>query len=174
MKERMNVHVITKMAMMLSLALVLSVVEAWMLPQGILPIPGWKLGLANIAILVTLYSVGKKEALGVAVLRSLILLALGGNVIGFSFSLIGGMAAWGIMTCLSEVKSVSIFGVSIAGAACHGLGQILVAILVTRTAYVIVYLPWLLLLGSFAGGIIAFLSIPVIKALDHFGNEMIQ
>ena len=65
---------ITKTSMMLALALVLSILEAWLLPRGILPIPGFKLGLANIAILVTLYSVGKKEALLVAVLRSLVIL----------------------------------------------------------------------------------------------------
>lgn len=174
MKRGMSSQMITKMAMMLALALVLSVLEAWLLPQGILPVPGLKLGLANIAILVTLYSVGKKEALGVAILRSLILLALGGNIVGFSFSLIGGIAAWSAMCMLSEAENVSIFGVSIGGAACHGMGQILIAILVTRTFYVVVYLPWLLLLGSFAGGIIAFLTIPIVKALDHFGNEMIQ
>ncbi len=165
---------LTKTAMMLSLALVLSVLEAWLLPQGILPIPGWKLGLANIAILVTMYSVGKREALAVAVLRSLLLLAFGGNVVGFSFSLIGGVAAWSTMCLLSQLRLVSIFGVSIGGAAMHALGQILVALFVTRTIYIVTYLPWLMVVSSFAGGVIAFLSVPVVKALDHFGNEMIQ
>lgn len=160
--------------MMLALALVLSVLEAWLLPQGILPIPGWKLGLANIAILVTLFAVGRKEALAVCVLRSLILLGFGGNPVGFAFSLVGGIAAWGTMCLLYNVKKVSIFGVSIAGAAAHALGQILVALFVTQTVYITVYLPWLTLASSFAGGIIAFLSIPVVKALDHIGNEMIQ
>ena len=59
---RRTAYDIAKTAMMLSLALVLSILEAWLLPRGILPIPGFKLGLANIAILVTLYGVGKKEA----------------------------------------------------------------------------------------------------------------
>ncbi|MBP5492444.1 MAG: Gx transporter family protein [Clostridiales bacterium] len=165
---------ITKMAMMLALALVLSILEAWLLPKGILPIPGLKLGLANIAILVTLYCVGKKEALAVAVMRSVMLLFFGGNVIGFSFSLIGGIAAWCAMSLLSEARHVSIFGVSFGGAACHSLGQILVAVLVTRTLYVVIYLPYLMLASCAAGGVIAFLTIPVVKALDHFGMEMIQ
>lgn len=165
---------ITKTAMMLALALVLSILEAWLLPRGILPVPGFKLGLANIAILVTLYSVGKKEALLVAVLRSLVVLALGGNIIGFMFSLTGGVAAWITMSLLCERKHVSVFGVSIAGAASHGVGQILAALWVTRTVYVISYLPYLILLGSLAGALIAALTIPVVKALDHIGNEMIQ
>ena len=171
---RRTAYDITKTAMMLALALVLSILEAWLLPRGILPIPGFKLGLANIAILVTLYSVGKKEALLVAILRSLVVLALGGNIIGFIFSLTGGVFAWGTMCVLVERKHVSIFGVSIAGAASHGIGQILAALWVTRTVYVITYLPYLVLAGSIAGGLIAFLTIPIVKALDHIGNEMIQ
>ena len=165
---------ITRCAMMLALALVLSVLEAWLLPQGILPLPGWKLGLANIAILVTLYSVGRKEAFEVCVFRSLILLTFSGNFIGFGFSLAGGTAAWLTMSYISECKKVSIFGVSIAGAAAHAVGQILVAWMFTSTAYITLYLPWLMLASSFAGGIIAFLAVPVVKALDHIGNEMIQ
>lgn len=165
---------LTKMALMLSLALVLSVLEAWLLPQGILPLPGWKLGLANIAILVTMYSVGKGSALKVAVFRSLILLAFSGNFIGFGFSLVGGFVAGVTMCFLSETKHVSIFGVSIAGAAMHAIGQILVALMFTKTFYILTYLPWLMVASAFAGGVIAFLSIPVIKALDHIGNEMIQ
>jgi len=165
---------VTRMALMLSLALVLSVLEAWLLPQGILPIPGWKLGLANIAILVTMYSVGKGAALMVAVYRSLILLAFGGNIVGFGFSLVGGIVAGATMCILSERKRISIFGVSIAGAAMHAVGQILVALMFAKTIYILTYLPWLMVASAFAGGVIAFLSIPVIKALDHIGNEMIQ
>ncbi|MEE3350907.1 MAG: Gx transporter family protein [Saccharofermentanaceae bacterium] len=165
---------ITKTSMMLALALVLSILEAWLLPRGILPIPGFKLGLANIAILVTLYSVGKKEALLVAVLRSLVILFFGGNLIGFLFSLLGGIFAWGTMCLLCGRHHVSIFGVSIAGAAAHGIGQILAALWVMRTVYVITYLPYLVLAGCVAGALIAFLTIPIVKALDHIGNEMIQ
>ena len=174
MSRRKTAYDITKTAMMLALALVLSILEAWLLPRGILPVPGFKLGLANIAILVTLYSVGKKEALLVAVLRSVVVLALGGNIVGFLFSLLGGMAAWGTMCVLCERIHVSVFGVSIAGAASHGIGQILAALWVTKTVYVIGYLPYLILLGSSAGALIAFLTIPVVKALDHIGNEMVQ
>ena len=174
MSRKKAAYDITKTAMMLALALVLSILEAWLLPRGILPVPGFKLGLANIAILVTLYSVGKKEALLVAILRSAVVLAIGGNIIGFLFSLLGGMTAWSIMCALCDRSRVSIFGVSIAGAAGHALGQILVALWVTRTVYVIGYLPYLTLLRAFAGGLIALLTIPVVKALDHIGNEMIQ
>ena len=165
---------LTKTAMMLALALILSIVEAWLLPRGILPIPGFKLGLANVAILVTLYSVGRKEAIAVAVLRSLLVLAFGGNVVGFMFSLVGGVSAWAVMSILSDLEHVSIYGVSIGGAAMHALGQILVALVLTKTVYVIGYLPYLVLASSFAGAFIAFLTIPVVKALDHIGNEMIQ
>ena len=76
MRMKRTAYDLTKTAMMLALALILSIVEAWLLPRGILPIPGFKLGLANVAILVTLYSVGRKEALAVAILRSVVGLGL--------------------------------------------------------------------------------------------------
>lgn len=174
MSMKRTAYDLTKTAMMLALALILSIVEAWLLPRGILPIPGFKLGLANVAILVTLYSVGRKEALAVAVLRSVVVLAFGGNVIGFLFSLVGGVSAWAVMSLLSDFEHISVYGVSIAGASAHAIGQILVAILVTKTVYVIGYLPYLVLASAFAGAVIAFLTIPVVKALDHIGNEMIQ
>ena len=174
MSMKRTAYDLTKTAMMLALALILSIVEAWLLPRGILPIPGFKLGLANVAILVTLYSVGRKEALAVAVLRSVVVLAFGGNVIGFLFSLVGGVSAWAVMSLLSDFEHISVYGVSIAGASTHAIGQILVAILVTKTVYVIGYLPYLVLASAFAGALIAFLTIPVVKALDHIGNDMIQ
>ena len=174
MSMKRTAYDLTKTAMMLALALILSIVEAWLLPRGILPIPGFKLGLANVAILVTLYSVGRKEALAVAVLRSVVVLAFGGNVIGFLFSLVGGVSAWAVMSLLSDFEHITVYGVSIAGASTHAIGQILVAILVTKTIYVIGYLPYLVLASAFAGAVIAFLTIPVVKALDHIGNEMIQ
>jgi heptaprenyl diphosphate synthase len=103
-----------------------------------------------------------------------VILGLGGNIIGFLFSLLGGIFAWCTMCLLADRKNVSIFGVSIAGAAAHGLGQILAALWVMRTVYVISYLPYLVLAGSLAGALIAFLTIPIVKALDHIGSEMIQ
>ena len=54
MRMKRTAYDLTKTSMMLALALILSIVEAWLLPRGILPIPGFKLGLANVAILVTL------------------------------------------------------------------------------------------------------------------------
>lgn len=174
MKKHWTAYQITKLAILLALALMLSILEAWLLPKGILPLPGLKLGLANIAILVALYTVGKKEALLLAVLRSLVVLMLGGNFVGFVFSLLGGFWAWCAMSLLCDRKNVSIFGVSIGGAACHSIGQIAAAMLMTQTFYVLIYLPYLILASSVLGGVIAFLTIPVVKALDHVGSEMVK
>ena len=174
MKKHWTAFQITKLAILLALALMLSILEAWLLPKGILPLPGLKLGLANIAILVTLYTVGKKEALLLAILRSLVVLVLGGNFVGFVFSMLGGVWAWFAMCLLCERKHVSIFGTSIGGAACHSIGQIMAAMLMTRTVYVLVYLPYLILASCAMGAVIAFLTIPVVRALDHLGNPVIQ
>lgn len=174
MKKKWTAYQITKLAILLALALMLSILEAWLLPKGILPLPGLKLGLANIAILVALYTVGKKEALLLAILRSLVILMLGGNFVGFVFSMLGGIWAWSAMCLLSSCKKISIFGTSIGGAACHSMGQILAAIIMTRTIYVLVYLPYLVLASSALGAVIAFLTIPVIRALDHVGNAVVQ
>ena len=167
-----RVRRLTELSVLTAIALIIFVIEL-QIPNPF-PIPGIKLGLANIAILVTMCTVGKREALMVAVYRSLLILAFGGNIVGFGFSLLGGVAAGFTMYVLIEIKHVSIFGVSIGGAAMHAIGQIVVAMMFAKSIYIVSYLPWLMVASSFAGGIIAFLSIPVIKALDHIGNEMIQ
>ena len=174
MRRSWTAYEVTKLSVLLALALMLSILEAWLVPKGILPLPGLKLGLANIALLIALYSVGKKEALLLSLLRSLVVLLLGGNFVGFVFSVLGGIFAVCTMIFLSGRKKISIYGVSIGGAASHSIGQILAAVMLSRTLYVMMYLPYLILLSCLAGAMIAFLTIPVVKALDHIGTKMIQ
>jgi len=160
-------YLLSVMGILVSMALILSIVESILCPQGLLPVPGFKLGMANIAIVVSIYLLGPKPTVGIVLVRALLLWALGGNTIGLMFSLAGGLLALLSMSLLQRLPFISLWGVSIAGAAAHMTGQIVVAIFLTGNTYVVSYLSILLLTSILTGGVIAFLSAPVINALLH-------
>jgi heptaprenyl diphosphate synthase len=113
------------LALMISLALVLHVIE------GFMPVlaPGMKLGLANIMTLITLTLFGFKEALVVVVIRSVLGSLLAGSVTAILYSLAGGILSCLVMSGL-YIKfrlHFSIMGISVAGAIFHNIGQLLVA-----------------------------------------------
>ena len=123
---------LTRCAVLTALALALSVAEG-LVPLTILfPLPGLRLGLAN---LVTVYAL------------------LGGNLMALAFSLTGGLLALGVMALLLRCSFLSLFGVSIAGAAAHNTGQILAAMAVLGSRAPLVYLPPLLLCSLVTGAV---------------------
>lgn len=144
-------------ALLVSLALVISVAEGW-LPQSFIPLPGVKLGLANIVTLFALTTLGFYRTGTVLLLRCLLAALFGGGVTAFVFSISGGILALAIMQLLLRTKKFSLIGVSIAGAAMHGVGQIIAAMLLLSTFSVVFYLPFLLFSAIFTGALIGFLS----------------
>lgn len=156
--------------MFLAFALILSYVES--LIPFYFGVPGIKLGLANLAVLLVLYLYGWKEALLLNVMRVFLSGFLFGNMFMILYSLAGAAASFLIMCLLKMTKRFGIAGVSMAGGVFHNIGQIAVAVLVTETAGVIFYLPFLLLAGVITGmlnGLLAdrmlkyIRSIPVIR-----------
>lgn len=136
---------------MVALALVLSYTERFIPLQMVIPLPGVKLGLANIVTLVALYRLSSRHALLILVSRCILGSAFGGGITGLLFSLIGGLLALGIMTAAKRIKFFSVYGVSILGAAAHNLGQILTSMLLMQSVYVGAYLPYLLVVAVFTG-----------------------
>jgi heptaprenyl diphosphate synthase len=115
------------------------------------PIPGMKLGLANVAILAVLYYLGEKEALVIDILRVTLSSILFGNPQMFFFSIAGALASIIVMIGLKKTKKFGIIGVSVAGGVAHNAGQILVAIWVMGTSAIIYMLPALALFGIVTG-----------------------
>lgn len=136
-------------AMLLSMAIVLNIVESF-IPVFV---PGVKLGLANIIVLIMLYEFKSYEALTVNILRILLVGLLRGNLLSptFIMSLSGGMLSFLIMYVFSRIKVFSPIGVSVLGAISHATGQVIAAILLLGSQAVLYYLPFIGLLSIVTG-----------------------
>ncbi|MBR2895154.1 MAG: Gx transporter family protein [Oscillospiraceae bacterium] len=138
-------------AVLIALALALSYTERLIPLQLLIPLPGVKLGLANIVTLITLYLLGTKHAFWVLIPRCILGAIFGGGITGLLFSLFGGTLALMTMTVSKKCPLFSIYGVSLLGAAAHNVGQMISAMLVMRSIYVGAYLPYLLMVSLFTG-----------------------
>ena len=141
---------IAQSAVLIALALALSYTERFIPLQLVIPLPGVKLGLANIATLVALYALGWKKTIPIVMVRCF-LGALFGGLTGILFSLTGGLISLGVMAACKKISVFSIYGVSILGAAAHNIGQILAAMVLMGSVYVWAYLPYLLLIAIVTG-----------------------
>lgn len=146
-------------AVLLALALALSYTERFLPLQLLIPLPGVKLGLANIVTLIALALLRERYAWLILVGRCFLGAVFGGGITGLLFSLCGGVLALLAMAIAANTSRFSIYGISIFGAAAHNLGQILAAMVLMRSVYVGAYLPYLLLVaiatGWMTGGICA-------------------
>ncbi len=145
-----KVRTITQGAVLIALALALSYTERFIPLQLLIPLPGVKLGLANVVTLVALYLLGWKRTLPIVLIRC-VLGALFGSLTGLLFSLAGGLLSLTVMAICKKTTAFSVYGISILGAAAHNIGQILAAMGLMMSVYVGAYLPYLLLIGVFAG-----------------------
>lgn len=154
--------------MMTAISLVLTVAENMIIPVDVLPIPGFRLGLANIVILISVYLFGAAPSIGIVLLRTLAVFGFGGNLSAFAFSLSGGLLAVLVMLALRKTRLFSLFGISAGGAAAHSVGQIFAAVLMTGSVGIVYYLPFLMWASIAAGLLIALISVPVYRAIDSF------
>ncbi len=137
-------------AAFLSLALILSFVESF-LPAALLPLPGFKIGLANLAILAVFYRTHSPANTAVLSLcRCLITFFLFGNATSLLFSLCGGAMVIGMLFLLKRLSGLSFIGVSVLCAAAHNLGQLIAAVCLTGTA-VLAYTPALFAASALYG-----------------------
>lgn len=157
---------LTLCALMTALALALSYTERFIPLQMIVPLPGVKLGLANIVTLVALYLLGGKCAFAIVLLRCFLGAMFGGGITGFAFSVTGGVLAVAVMAAAARLPWLSVFGVSILGAAAHNIGQICAAMVLMQSVYVGAYLPYLLVVGLVTGFAIGSAGAGVIKGLS--------
>ncbi len=148
-----------------ALALIFSYVET-LIPVHF-GVPGIKLGLANLLILIFLYKRNAKEALLLSVVRIVLAGFMFANLFSIFYSLAGGLLSLMIMTILKNKGGFSIMGVSIAGAVAHNLGQLAVAVLVVETYRVGYYFPMLLLAGIATGMVIGVTANEVLKRLKN-------
>lgn len=137
---------------MVALALILSYVER-LIPVP-MPVPGIKLGLANLVTIIALYLMSTRDALIVSVLRVIIMGALFGSGFSTIYALCGALCAWAAMAALKRGDMFHIITVSAMGGVCHNIAQLAVAQFITRTPALILYMPILAISGLVTGVII--------------------
>lgn len=131
-------------------------------------VPGVKLGLANLAVVVTMYVYGSREAVLVNIIRIFIVGLLFTNLFSILFSLAGAFISFGAMVLIRRTDAFSVVGVSVIGGVFHNLGQLAAAAVIVETYSVIYYLPALLIAGIITGVIIGIVSRTVIRYLRVF------
>ncbi len=147
---RMDTKRITRLSLLTAVALILFTVEAQIPPP--VPVPGVKLGLANIITVYTAFRFGLADALMVLLVRITLGSAVTGAVSAAIFSLSGGFLCWLVMIPLRRIlapKQIWVCGV--IGAVFHNIGQVLACVAVYQTTAVVAYLPALLLSGMVTG-----------------------
>ena len=149
-----------------ALALVLAYVEI-LLPPITTAIPGFKVGLPNIVIVFMLYRVGWKQAALVSFVRVFAVALLFGNLMGFAYSVAGAVLSLLGMMLLKKLNFLSVIGVSVAGGVLHNLGQIIMAIILLRTAEIGFYMIVLALTGTVAGVLIGIAGGLMIKRVPE-------
>lgn len=156
---------LARAALLTALALGLSWMERFIPLQLLVPLPGIKLGLANLVTLFALYFLGGRMALAILCVRCLLGSLFGGGVTAFCFSITGGLLALAVMAAARRLPLLSVYGVSILGAAAHHVGQILVAVALLRSGYVVAYLPFLLLVAIATGFLTGAISSALFRAM---------
>ncbi|MDY2987172.1 MAG: Gx transporter family protein [Peptoniphilus sp.] len=154
------------LSLLVSLGLVIGLFEM-MLPTPA-AIPGAKLGLSNMVVLITILFFGNREGIVVAALKSILLVIVTGSVTSFIFSFTGAMLSTVSMSLANSFlkKYISTVGISLIGSAFHNMGQVLAACIVLNTFSIISYLPLLLVLGIFTGYFVGVASEYSVKNLS--------
>lgn len=146
-----------------ALALIFSYIEV-LIPFNI-GVPGVKLGIANLVIIVVLYKLDWKYAMGVNIVRVIVAGLLFTGAFGALYSLAGALLSMIVMALLKRTDLFSVTGVSIAGGVTHNLGQILVASFLVSDLRMFIYFPVLIFSGIASGAIIGILSWLILKRL---------
>ena len=152
-------------AILAALAMILSYVEA-MVPMPV-PIPGIKLGLANLVILLAIYRLGFKYALAINCIRIFVTGLLFTGAFGILYSLAGGLLSLLVMYLLYRTEIFSMVGVSMAGGVAHNLGQLLTACLIMSNIRLMSYFAVLLFAGMGSGILMGIAAWLVCQRLPH-------
>lgn len=158
----MNTKKLTFMSMLSACALIIFMIESQIPP--LLPIPGIKIGLANVITLIAISLLGGKEAFIILIIRIILGSIFTGNLMSFTFSFSGGILAFAAIYWVYKI-SKNILAAAIFGALLHNIGQIVVAVLFSSTPEILWYLPPLILLAIFTGTFTGIISKIVVNRL---------
>ena len=152
-----------------ALALIFSYIETLIPIQ--FGVPGIKLGLANLIIVIVLYKTDWREALLLSVVRIILAGFIFGNLFSIVYSLAGGFLSLTVMVLLKRTDRFSVAGISMAGGVCHNIGQLVVAMIAVETYQVGYYLPVLLVAGLITGAVIGAAAGEVLKRIRNLSFQ---
>ena len=170
MKEKRTANKVALYGLLIALAMVLSFVET-LVPVP-LPIPGIKLGLANLVTIVGLYLAGIPGTICVTILRVVLVGLSFGNPYSMIYGLSGSFLSLFVMALMKKYHMFSQIGISILGGVFHNIGQLIFAAVIVRTAGVFVYLPFLLTAGCIAGAVIGIIGGIMTERLRKFTKNL--
>ena len=184
---RVSASEVALLGIFIAYALIMSFVER-MIPLNF-SIPGIRLGLANVVVLMAMYLFPLSRAFILMLLKCVMAAFLGGGLSALFYSLGGSLLSFAVMLALMRLFAAGVkktppgdggfhrskerigpVGVSVAGAVFHNIGQILVACLLFQSWVVLVYLPVLLLIGIITGGAIGIIVLRLRPHLEKFLN----
>ena len=146
----MKVKKLTTMALLCAIALTIFMVEARIPP--VLPIPGIKLGLSNIVTVFAVFVLGSREAAAILLVRVFLGSVFAGNFSIIFYSAAGGACAILVTILLRRILTEKQLWVAgCLGAVAHSVGQMIMAILLTRTPSLAVYLPIMIVCSIITG-----------------------
>lgn len=149
----------------LALALVCSYVES-LIPISF-GIPGVKLGLTNIVVILMLYTIGAKDAILISVLRIILAGFMFGNAFSIIYSLAGGILSFVVMLLVKNTGKLKILSISTAGGISHNVGQLIVAALVVENYNILFYVPVLIIAGIITGFLIGLLAGEIVLRIGN-------
>ena len=146
----MRVKKLTQLSVLCAIALTIFMVEAQIPP--LLPIPGIKLGLANIVTVFAVFALGPKEAAAVLFVRIFLGAVFAGNFSTIFYSAAGGGLAILVTIGLRRILSKNQLWVAgCLGAVAHSVGQMAMAIAITQTGELLLYLPVMIVVSIVTG-----------------------
>lgn len=146
----MNVKKLTRLSLLSAIALTIFMVEAQI--PALLPIPGVKLGLANIVTVFTVFTLGPKEGAAVLFIRVFLGAVFSGNFSTIFYSAAGGGCAIGVTIALRKIlTNKQLWVAGCLGAVAHSIGQMAMAILLTATPGLVLYLPMMIAISIVTG-----------------------
>lgn len=167
----MNIRKMTLLANLLAIAIVLNIIES---AFPIIPVPGAKLGFANIVTLIVLYIYSFKDSSILTIMRVLLVSLLSGKLLGpvFYMSLAGAIVATIAMGAMKKTNYFGMVGVSVIGSIFHCIGQIIAGIFVIGSTAVLWYLPIMLFLSIPSGILTGIIAKRFIASWQTWHNEV--
>ncbi len=167
--NNLGIKKMTRLAILLALGVILNYFEHFFLPTSFIA-PGVKLGLANTVGLIVLYFFGIKEFIAIGLLRVVMTSLFTG--FGFNFLIAGSgwLLSTAIVVTLYYWNKLSIFGLSMAAAVTHGIGQVAMVAILYESVYMLNYLPILTVTGIISGAVIALIAREALRRIDAAGH----